>query len=186
MNGLIVLAIAFALAMDAFAVSVGISLKPEGLNRRQIFKLCLFFGGFQCLMALLGWGAGSRTISLIQKFDHWVAFVLLLVIGLRMIYESLCPRIESKAEKQHPAEGWKIIILSVATSIDAFAVGLSLAALHVDILFPSVIIGIVAALMTLLGIMLGPIFGRILGKRAEFIGGLVLIFIGIKILVDHV
>jgi putative Mn2+ efflux pump MntP len=137
-------------------------------------------------MTVLGWAAGSGTISLFQKIDHWVAFGLLLVIGLRMIYRSLFPQIESKPEKQSPIEGWKIIILSFATSIDAFAVGLGFAALHVDILIPALIIGVVAALMTLLGVMLGPIFGRVLGKWAEFIGGLILILIGIKILVDHV
>jgi putative Mn2+ efflux pump MntP len=185
MNGLIILSIALALAMDAFTVSVGISLKPEGLRRQQIFKLCLFFGVFQCLMTLLGWLAGSKTISFIQEFDHWVAFGLLVVIGSRMIYESSRPQIHSKNKKQNLTEGWSIIMLSFATSIDAFAVGLSFAALHADILIPAVIIGIVASVMTLLGVKLGPIFGRILGKRAEFIGGLVLIFIGAKILIDH-
>ena len=186
MNGWVILSVALALAMDVFAVSVGLSLKPEGLKRQQIIKLCLFFGGFQCLMTLLGWVAGSRTSPLIQEFDHWVAFGLLLVIGSRMIYESMRSRIKSKNIEQNSTEVWLIIVLSFATSIDAFAVGLSFAALHVDILIPAVIIGIVASLMTLLGVLLGPIFGRVLGNRAELFGGLILVFIGIKILIDHI
>jgi putative Mn2+ efflux pump MntP len=185
MNILVVLSIAFALALDAFAVSVGISLRPGRVRARQAMRLSFSFGFFQFVMPVLGWLGGTKILSLIQAFDHWVAFGLLVLIGCRMIYASLRSQKEPQTGRPDPSRGWSLLILSIATSLDALAVGLSFAAIGMEILYPSVLIGVVAFLMTLLGTKLGPLFGQIVGRRAEFVGGLVLIVIGIKILIDH-
>lgn len=185
MSALVVLSIAFGLAMDAFAVSVGISLKPVRVTGRQAVRLSFSFGFFQFMMPLLGWLAGTKILSLIQAFDHWVAFGLLVLIGCRMIYASLRPEKALQNSRHDPTRGWSLLILSVATSLDALAVGLSFAALGVAILYPAVVIGVVAFFMTLVGTKLGPPLGQIIGRRAELLGGLILLLIGIKILIDH-
>jgi putative Mn2+ efflux pump MntP len=169
MNILVVLSIAFALALDAFAVSVGISLRPGRVRARQAMRLSFSFGFFQFVMPVLGWLGGTK----------------ILLIGCRMIYASLRSQKEPQTGRPDPSRGWSLLILSIATSLDALAVGLSFAAIGMEILYPSVLIGVVAFLMTLLGTKLGPLFGQIVGRRAEFVGGLVLIVIGIKILIDH-
>jgi putative Mn2+ efflux pump MntP len=185
MNILVVLSIAFALALDAFTVSVGISLGPVRVTARQVMRLSFAFGFFQFMMPILGWMAGTKILSLIQAFDHWVAFGLLFLIGCRMVYASLRSQKVPQNRRPDPTRGWSLLILSIATSLDALAVGLSFAVLGVAILYPSVIIGCVAFLMTLLGTRLGPILGQIVGRRAELLGGLILMLIGIKILIDH-
>jgi putative Mn2+ efflux pump MntP len=185
MNFFLVLPVAFALAMDAFAVSVGISVSQKEQRGDQRFRLAFSFGFFQFMMPMIGWYAGESFLDYIRDIDHWVAFSLLFLIGGKMVLDSL--RDQKKMEKvpDDPSSGFRLIVLSVATSIDAFAVGLSFAALKVPILYPSVIIGIVAFLMTLLGTRIGPVIGQIAGKRAELLGGLILILIGIKIIVEH-
>ena len=186
MNFFLVIAVALALAMDAFAVSVGISLNSETITKRQTLRLASHFGLFQFMMPLLGWYAGQNILArYIEPFDHWVAFGLLAVIGGKMIYESFKGGKKIKDTKADPTKGASLLVLSVATSIDALAVGLSLAALQVAILYPAIIIGLVAFFMAVLGVNIGPFFGRIIGKRAELLGGLILILIGIKILLDH-
>ncbi len=186
MNFILVLAVALALAMDAFAVSVGVSLRPEGLSWKQSFKMALYFGFFQFLMPLVGWQV-TRSILLdyIEPLDHWVAFGLLLIIGARMISESFRSQKKTQESQADPTRGFTIFVLSVATSIDAFAVGISFAALQTAILYPAIVIGFVAFLITLLGTKIGPLLGRLAGKRAELFGGLVLILIGVKILLEH-
>jgi putative Mn2+ efflux pump MntP len=186
MNFFLVIAVALALAMDAFAVSVGISLNTETITKRQTLRLASNFGLFQFMMPLIGWYAGQNIlVRYIEPFDHWVAFGLLAVIGGKMIYESFKRGKKIKNTKADPTKGLSLLVLSVATSIDALAVGLSLAALHVAILYPAVVIGLVAFFMTVLGVNIGPLFGRIIGKRAELLGGLILILIGVKTLLDH-
>jgi putative Mn2+ efflux pump MntP len=149
-------------------------------------RLATFFGLFQFMMPLIGWYAGQNILArYIEPFDHWVAFGLLLVIGAKMIYESFKSGKKIKDIKADPTKGLSLFLLSVATSIDALAVGLSLAALQVAILYPACIIGVVAFFMTVLGAKIGPFFGRLIGKRAEFLGGLILILIGVKTLLDH-
>jgi len=185
MNLFLVFGVAFALAMDAFAVAVGVSLGLEGMTRRQAFRLAFHFGFFQFVMPILGWLAGQSVFRYIHAFDHWVAFGLLLFIGGRMAFDSF--RSGEKVEKgaADPTKGLSLFILSLATSVDALAVGLSFAALHVKILYPVIVIGIVCFLITLIGTKIGPLIGQLIGKRAELAGGLILIGIGIKILVDH-
>ncbi len=186
MNFFLVFALALALAMDAFAVSVGISLSYEKITKRQALRLASYFGFFQFMMPLVGWYAAQNIlVKYIEPFDHWVAFSLLLIIGGKMIYESFKRGKKRRDINADPTKGFSLILLSVATSIDALAVGLSLAALHVAIFYPACIIGLVAFFMTVLAVKIGPFFGRLIGKRAEFLGGLVLILIGIKTLLDH-
>ena len=185
MSILLVLGIAFALAMDAFAVSLGLGLSLKPATGGQTFRLAFHFGLFQFLMPVVGWAAGETLIHHIEKYDHWVAFVLLLGVGGKMIYESFRPEKDSGSGRSDPTRGASLLVLSVATSLDALAVGLSLAALRVDIVFPAVVIGIVAFAMTVAGMKIGPSLGKIIGRRAELLGGVILILIGIKILVDH-
>lgn len=186
MNFFLVLAVALALAMDAFAVSVGVSLRPEGLTKSQALRMAFHFGLFQFMMPLVGWQATrSFLLDYIEPVDHWVAFGLLLVIGARMISESFRSKGKTEQSQRDPTRGIAVLTLSVATSIDALAVGMSFAALQTSILYPAAVIGIVALAMTLLGTKIGPLLGRLAGKRAEFFGGLLLILIGVKILLDH-
>jgi putative Mn2+ efflux pump MntP len=171
--------------MDAFAVSLGLGLSLKPATGGQTFRLAFHFGLFQFLMPVLGWAAGETLIRHIEKYDHWVAFALLLGVGGKMIFESLRPEKESGSKPPDPTRGVSLFVLSVATSLDALAVGLSLAALHVAIIFPAVVIGVVAFAMTVLGMKIGPALGKVIGRRAELLGGIILILIGIKILADH-
>ena len=185
MNLWLVLAIALGLAMDAFAVSLGIGLTLKGITPKQTFRLAFHFGLFQFLMPIIGWLAGENILKYIQAFDHWVAFGLLLFIGGRMILESFKFGEKSKKYVSDPTKGSSLLILSLATSMDALAVGLSLAAIRVDIIYPAVVIGIVAFCMTVLGVKIGPFLGKLIGKRVELLGGIILLLVGIKILFDH-
>ncbi len=187
MNLFLVFGIALALAMDAFAVSVGVSLSLEGITKKQTFRLAIHFGFFQFMMPIAGWLAGNSFLKYIQAVDHWVAFGLLLFVGVKMIYESLKHGKKTKERNVNvdPTKGLSLLTLSVATSIDALAAGLSFAALNESILYPAVVFGLVAFLMTILGTKLGPPLGQRIGKKAELAGGLILILIGIKILAEH-
>ena len=186
MNFLLVLGIALALAMDAFAVSLGLGLSLKPATGGQTFRLAFSFGLFQLLMPVLGWAAGARLILHIARYDHWVAFLLLVAVGGKMIFESLMPEKKPQDRRHDPTRGLSLLVLSVATSLDALAVGLSLAALRVAIVFPAAVIGIVAFTMTVLGMRIGPALGKVIGRRAELLGGAVLLLIGIKILAEHI
>lgn len=177
--------IATALAMDAFAVAVTAGFQIKALNYRHIFRLSWHFGLFQALMPVIGWFSGRMVVSCIEKYDHWIAFFLLLWVGINMIRESFDADADKK--RQDPTRGIRLVVLSIATSIDALAVGFSLAALNVPILLPVVIIGCVALLFTWLGLVLGHRFlsSKKFGKKAELLGGAILILIGIKILFEH-
>jgi len=184
-GALLILGLALALAMDAFAVSLGVGLTLKPATSGQTFRLAFHFGVFQFLMPILGWSVGETILRYVEKYDHWVAFLLLLAVGGKMIFESFRSEKERKNKRNDPTRGASRFVLSVATSLDALAVGLSLAALRVDIIVPAVVIGLVAFAMTVLGMKIGPIVGRLIDRRAELIGGLVLTAIGIKILADH-
>ncbi|MGB7294797.1 MAG: manganese efflux pump MntP family protein [Candidatus Aminicenantales bacterium] len=181
----LVLGIALALAMDAFAVSLGLGLSLRPATGGQTLRLAFSFGFFQFLMSVLGWAAGEKLIQHIARYDHWLAFGLLLAVGGKMIFESLRPGKDSPDRRNDPTRGLSLLVLSVATSLDALAVGLSLAALRVAILFPAVVIGVVAFIVTVLGMKIGPALRKVIGRRAELLGGMILILIGIKILADH-
>ena len=180
MDILTILLIALGLAMDCFAVAIA-SGKNIG-KIKNAFMIAVFFGVFQAVMPIIGWFAGSSILELISGFDHWLVFLLLSFIGIKMIYESV--KIE-KEEKKNLISIYVLLVLAVATSIDALAVGLSLAFLNVSILEPAIIIGIVAFSMTLIGVYIGKKFKNFLGKKMGIAGGLILILIGIKILLEH-
>jgi putative Mn2+ efflux pump MntP len=176
------IAIALGLAMDAFAVSVAAGIQVTALGFRHVARLALSFGFFQFLMPVLGWLAGRSLSRWVAAVDHWVAFGLLAIIGGRMLWESF--RSADKPAKD-PTRGCTLFILSIATSIDALAVGLSLAFLEVSVWLPSLTIGAVALVLSALGAVFGSRLGRRFGVWAERFGGLVLIGIGVKIVVDH-
>jgi len=183
MNLLTILVLALSLAMDAFAVSISAGLLLPKLSFRAVFRLAWHFGFFQFLMPILGWLAGLSVRGWIEPYDHWIAFGLLGFIGGKMIYESF--QMKTFSRQNDPTRGWNLILLSLATSIDALAVGLSMALVGIRIWLPCIIIGVIAGLMTILGMFLGRRLGRLLGGKMEFIGGLLLIGIGLKILLKH-
>ena len=182
-DGLTLIGIAVALAMDAFAVALAAGLTLEKMTGRHLFRLSFHFGLFQGMMPVLGWLAGMSVQKWIAAYDHWIAFALLSFIGLKMIREAL--KEEEQRNPADPTRGWTLVMLSVATSIDALAVGLTLAMLDVSIWTPSVVIGAVAAAFTMAGMFLGRRIGGAWGPRVEIFGGLVLCAIGLKILLEH-
>lgn len=184
MDGLSLLALACALAMDAFAVAIVSGLALHPLTPRQVFRLSFHFGLFQALMPTLGWMAGHAVHRYISSVDHWIAFGLLAFVGGRMALGAL-QKEESHREPKDPTSGWDLVILSVATSIDALAVGLSLAMIGSRILVPAIVIGLVAAAFTVAGMRLGSRIGALWGKRVEAAGGIILIVIGLRILFEH-
>lgn len=179
MDYLSIVVIAIGLAMDAFAVAItcGLILIPP--KKIKAIKIASSFGGFQALMPLLGWGIGSILQTIIVKYDHWVAFIILTLIGLHMLYESSKPGCPKYGD---PSTWPTLFMLSLATSIDAFAVGISLAFLKVSILPPIIIIGVITFCITLFGLIIGHKLGYLLGRKMEVVGGLMLIGIGIRIL----
>ena len=183
MDFAIILLIAVGLAMDAFAVAVAVSLKLQRITFRQLFRLSFHFGFFQFMMPILGWSAGAWIGRWVAAFDHWIAFGLLAFIGGKMILESV--RRKPRLYKSDPTRGWQLVILSVATSIDALAAGLSLALLAASIWYTCIIIGIVASLFTIIGMQFGKLVRLKVASRLEILGGLVLIGIGVKILLEH-
>ena len=180
-----ILLIAVALAVDAFAVALSAGITLPRVTMRHTFRLAWHFGLFQAGMNIIGWGLGLSVRSLIEQVDHWVAFALLAFVGGRMIIEAL--RDEEDAEPSDPTRGRTLVMLAVATSIDALAVGLSFAVLKVDIWFPALVIGLVATFLTAIGIHLGHFVGSSsrLGHKVEVGGGVVLIIIGLNILHEH-
>lgn len=172
--------LSIGLALDAFAVSIASGSRIA--DKRGSVRLAFHFGLFQFLMPVAGWFLGWQVVRYIIQVDHWIAFILLAAIGAKMIYESFETE---ETEKGDPSKGKNLVMLSIATSIDALVVGLSLAMLKIDILYPSVIIGLTAGILSLLGIILSKILSDRVGKRMEIIGGIILIGIGARILVQH-
>ncbi|MCU0243635.1 MAG: manganese efflux pump MntP family protein [Acidobacteria bacterium] len=185
MSFVVVVGMAVALAMDCFAVTLGLACGAKGLTAKQAVRMGAAFGGFQAAMPVLGWFAGDRLLGLIASFDHWVAFGLLAAIGGRMIYESFELSDEEKACRPDQTQGSRLLVLALATSVDALAVGLSLGVVGGGILLPAAVIGATSFLVTVAGAKLGPVVGRVVGKRAELAGGLILIGIGLKVLIEH-
>ncbi len=168
--------------MDACAVSIGISLTLTKMTRRHIFRLAWHFGLFQGLMTAAGWFLGKGISSYISSFGGILAGAILCFLGLRMIKQSMSP--ESVIKPVDPTRGLSLIALSIATSIDAFAVGVSIALLDLEVLIPALVIGIVALVCSLIGVFIGKISGLIAGAWAERLGGVILIFIGIMFILN--
>ncbi len=174
--------IAISMAMDAFAVSLCSAFKI-GPGPRPLFRIAFHFGLFQALMPAIGWLFGNTIEPLVKNFDHWFAFGLLALVGIRMIRSGL-----RKGEDEilkDPSRGWTMVMLSIAVSIDALAVGLTLAFLDVNILAPALVIGLVTGALSLLGLRMGHTVGKRIGKPVEILGGLVLIGIGVRIVLSH-
>jgi putative Mn2+ efflux pump MntP len=175
--------LAVALGVDAFSVAIGIGAANHKKSWAPVWRLSLAFGLFQFAMPVAGWLAGSTVVELIAGFDHWIAFALLAFIGGKMIGEGLEKEIDE--EKADQTRGWPLLLLSIATSIDALAVGFSFSLLKASILFPAVVIGIVCFCMTAVGMIFGKELAKLFGKKVEILGGVVLIAVGAKILLDH-
>lgn len=181
------LVLAIGLAMDAVAVSAARGLAASRLRPRNFVTVALFFGGFQALMPWLGWQLGSRMGSLVSAWDHWIAFVLLGGIGLKMIHEGVYAHEETKAgASDADLFGMKVmLLLAIATSIDAFAVGVTLPMLNAPFALSLLTIGVTTALLSALGLAIGRRFGAKVGNRLDAFGGVVLILFGTKILIEH-
>lgn len=181
------LLIGVGLSMDAFAVSVCKGLKMKTVDKKYTMLVAAFFGGFQALMPLLGWLLGKQFEQYITNYDHWIAFVLLGFVGGKMILEAIQP--------QQPEENCEIcaiaydikdiLVLAIATSIDALAVGITFAFLNVNIWIAVIVIGVTTFLLSIVGVFIGNHFGIKYKSKAELIGGIVLVLIGLKILLEH-
>ncbi len=181
------LLLAVALAMDAFAVSIAVAIRLGSFRAGPTLRLALAFGFFQFLMPVIGWALGLTVRGAIERWDHWAAFGLLAFIGVNMLREAFGKGEEHGAERGDPTRGFSLLVLAVATSIDALAVGLSFALLGIPVWLPAGVIGVVCAAITTLGVLLGVRLSHaaVVSKRAELVGGLVLIGIGLKILYEH-
>lgn len=178
--------IAVGLSMDAFAVAVAKGLKMTRINYRHGAVIALFFGVFQAVMPLIGWLLGSRFQQYIEKADHWVAFALLGFIGGKMIYEALSPQDDNAEAGGDELDLKELALMSVATSIDALAVGITFALLpDTNIWISITLIGCTTFVLSLIGVAVGSRFGARYKSRAELFGGIVLVLIGIKILLEH-
>lgn len=192
MNLLTLLGIAVGLAMDALAVSVAAGLSLPRVTSRHAFRVAFHFGLFQFLMPVIGWASGRRFAAALAGCDHWIAFALLAAIGLKMLHEGLGKAKSSEKNNpdgtpdKDPTRGWTLVMLSIATSIDALAVGVSLALVQeTSIWLPSIVIGLVAATFSALGITFGARLGARFEHWAESAGGVILIAIGLHVLFSH-
>ncbi|HUU01827.1 MAG TPA: manganese efflux pump MntP family protein [Myxococcota bacterium] len=179
-----ILLIAIGLAMDAFAVSLAAGASRQAGGTGAAFRLSFHFGLFQFIMPVIGWYAGIGVAGTIAAYDHWVAFGLLALVGIRMIVSGTDSR--KNSHSRDPSRGLTLLVLSVATSIDALAVGLSLAMIRVNIWYPSIVIGLVTACLSIVGLRLGGRLGVRFGKRMEIAGGGLLVLIGMRILLAHI
>ena len=173
-----ILLLAFILGIDAFSVALAVG--ACGNKFSQVCRLSLGFGLFQFMMPIIGWVLGKKVISLVQGYDRWIAFGLLFIIGLKMIYEAL--RHHPEKVKCDRTVGWSLISLSIATSIDALGAGIGMGILKTSLLYPCIIIGITAGLMTATGMKLGGLISSLVGERIEAVAGVILIILSIRML----
>lgn len=177
-----VVLIAIGLSFDTFAVSVSSGVVLPRITFKQGISIAIVLAFFQALMPVLGWSAGKTIVSYVKHLDHWIAFILLLGLGAKMIYESYK---KNETAKPNPLD-WKVrITMAIATSIDALIVGFSFAFLEYNIWISALIIGFITFLVSMLGLLFGKKVGPRLGKRMEIVGGVILIAIGLKILLEH-
>ena len=174
--------IAIGLGMDAFAVSICKGISMQKMNWKKAIIIGLYFGIFQALMPVIGFTLGKALENLVTSIDHWIAFGLLLIIGIKMIIDAF----KEDNVSVNDSVNWKVmIILAIATSIDALAVGITFAFLQVNLLLAVSIIGIITFILCVIGTKIGNNFGNKFENKAEILGGIVLIFIGVKILLEH-
>ena len=183
MSILSIILIAVGLSMDAFAVSVCKGLKMKTIDYGRTLLIGLFFGGFQAIMPLIGWLVGFKFQRHIESFDHWIAFLLLAFIGGKMIYESFKPDEDDSPDTLNISE---LFILAIATSIDALAVGIAFAMLKdINIFFSVAVIGLITFILSVIGVLAGNKFGAVYKNKAELAGGIILVILGLKILLEH-
>jgi len=182
MAHLAIVLIAIGLAMDATAVAIGVGANLHPWRRRSIFRLSLHFGAFQFLMPLIGWAVGAAVSRWVERYDHWVAFILLVAVAAHMLFEARRP---PQLPKNDPTRGLPLVVLSLATSIDALAVGLSLALLGLPVLYSCAIIGVVAFLLSGIGGWVGHRTRRLFGRSAQVLGAVILIAVAVRILWAH-
>lgn len=179
-----ILLIAIGLSADCFAVTLSSSAAMKSFSVIQVLRTALAFGFFQALMPVIGWLLGQTVVDIIADFDHWIAFGLLGIIGGKMLWESF--KNDKSSKTTDFTRGFLLITLAVATSIDALAVGLTFAFLEVNIALAVGIIGLIAFIATIIGFSLGKKLGKLAGRRAETIGGIILLVIGLRILLTHI
>lgn len=175
--------VAIGLAMDAFAVSIGAGTSGQVTDLRSKARLAFHFGWFQAMNTILGWFLGRTIERYVSAFDHWIAFILLAYVGVNMIRNGLKDGLENYP--QNPSKGGTMVLLSVATSIDALAVGLSMALIGTSVWIPSLIIGLVTLALSGFGLQMGCQLGERFGKRVEILGGLILLGIGLRVVITH-
>lgn len=186
MKTITVILIAFGLSMDAFAVSIANGITITRKRIPNAFKIAISFGMFQAVMPVIGWLAGRTLVDFVSSVDHWIAFVLLGYIGVKMIYEAVkSGKCEEAAKECDGLDISRLFILSVATSIDALAVGITFAFLNISIIYPVIIIGIITFAFSFIGFFAGNRLGMLFGNKIEMFGGSILIGIGLKILIEH-
>ena len=181
-----ILAISVGLAMDATAVSAARGMAVPEVRPRHAALVALFFGGFQALMPVVGWLVGSRIGPLVEAWDHWIAFVLLGAIGAKMLWESRDPKTADAPRSERELFGLKVmLLLAIATSIDALAVGITLPMLDAPFALSVATIGVTTAVLCVAGLLVGRRAGAMFGRRLDFLGGLILIAVGTMILIEH-
>ena len=176
--------IAVGLSMDAFAVSICKGLNMKRINYIQGFITALFFGVFQALMPIIGYLVSHKFEQYITNFDHWIAFILLGFIGGKMIFEALNPD-DNDIMQGFGLDIKELFLMAIATSIDALMIGITFAFLNVNIISSSILIGCTTFVISFAGVVIGNVFGSKYKEKAEFVGGLILILIGIKVLIEH-
>lgn len=177
-----ILSISVALAMDAFSISITKGFAIKNITKMEILWFGVFFGGFQALMPVLGYISGSQLKYLITNIAPWIAFILLVTIGFKMIYESIKKDDNEKLNNKFSFK--ELTLLAIATSIDAFVVGITFAILNIAILIPILLIGIISFIFSETGVLIGKKIGNLFGDKLEIVGGIVLIFLGIKTLIE--
>jgi len=183
MDLIVIITIAFGLAMDAFAVSIVTGAAYRQLKLNHALRMAIFFGGFQAIMPLLGLLISLSLKKYLTAYDHWIAFALLSAVGVKMIYESF--KFKSAEKKSKPLTNALLLILALATSIDAFVIGITLPLITDSIAAAVITIGIVTFILTYCGVYIGKRFGHFFESKIEVLGGLVLIALGVKILIQH-
>jgi manganese efflux pump family protein len=186
MSFTVIILLAIGLAMDAFAVSVTNGITIKNIRLKHALIISLFFGFFQAVMPVFGWLLGKGFNDIISTFDYWVVFFILLFIGLKMIYDSLKKSKNDLKAEQQSLNIYTIFMLAIATSIDAFAVGVGFSLIEMGIIFPSIIIGVITFILSFIGVYIGKKLGRLFGRKMEILGGLILIIIAFNVLLENV
>ncbi|MBS2212171.1 manganese efflux pump [Carboxylicivirga mesophila] len=184
MEILTLILLASALAMDSFAVSITAGISLKRFKASTMLRISLIFAFFQGVMPVIGWSLGLNFVEIISSYDHWVVFVLLGIIGGKMIYEAL--QHQEEAHSINIYSNRTICLLGIATSIDALAVGFSFSLLEVHIIYPALIIGVTTFIFSFGGLTIGLKLGSIFRSKIELIGGIILVGIGFKVLIEHV